>query len=203
MYDPDENCGVLSDFDLSLLQWELRVIGTDRTGTVPFMAIELLSKKYWEGKIHRFYHHELESFIWILAYVCLLYDRGIRKKNAAVDSWRTSDYGVCRMEKRDFYGNLDEELANQVQANYKTYWPTAQNLVRNLDMYQQTSANNPRPASDNLWERFNSVLRSTLPPNSIPDQEALLERLKSQKPSFEPLDETARQKLWAKYSIIA
>uniref|UniRef100_A0A8H7XYE1 Fungal-type protein kinase domain-containing protein n=1 Tax=Psilocybe cubensis TaxID=181762 RepID=A0A8H7XYE1_PSICU len=210
MYDPVDKCGVLSDFDLSLLQWEPRVIGTDRTGTVPFMAIELLSKKYWEGKIQRFYHHELESFIWILAYVCLLYDRGIRKKNESVDSWRTSDYKICSKEKRHFYGNLDEELANQVQANYKTYWPMAEDLLLNLHIYHAehqlqmfTSANNePRLASDNLWGRFNSVLSSTLPPNSIPDQDVLLGRLKAQKPSFEPSDENARQKLWAKYSTV-
>ncbi|KAH9478324.1 hypothetical protein JR316_0008777 [Psilocybe cubensis] len=211
MYDPDENCGVLSDFDLSLLQWEPRVIGTHGTGTVPFMALELLRKKYWEGKIQRFYHHELESFIWILTYVILLYDRGIRKKNEAVDSWRTSDYDMCRMQKRDFYFDSNQKLANQVQENYKTYWRMARQLLYNLVLchaehqgqMMRSSANNaPRLASDNLWERFNSVLRSTLPPNSILDQEDLLERLKSQKPSFEPLDETIRHTLQAKYSAI-
>ncbi|KDR79227.1 hypothetical protein GALMADRAFT_25577, partial [Galerina marginata CBS 339.88] len=69
MYDPDTQCGVLSDFDLSVLQWEPRVTGTEKMGSVPFMALEILTEDYWEGKVQRCYHHELESFIWILVYV--------------------------------------------------------------------------------------------------------------------------------------
>ncbi|KAF8881282.1 hypothetical protein CPB84DRAFT_1791916, partial [Gymnopilus junonius] len=38
MYDEDNGCGILTDFDLSLLQWEPRIFGTDRMGTIPFMA---------------------------------------------------------------------------------------------------------------------------------------------------------------------
>jgi Fungal protein kinase len=63
IYGPESKCGVLTDFDLSLLQWEPRVFGT------PFMAIDLLTDEYWEGTIKRYYHHELESFIWVI--VCL------------------------------------------------------------------------------------------------------------------------------------
>ena len=40
---PDLKCGVLTDFDLFILQWELRVIGTDRTVTIPCMAIDQLT----------------------------------------------------------------------------------------------------------------------------------------------------------------
>ncbi|KAF8881281.1 hypothetical protein CPB84DRAFT_1687298, partial [Gymnopilus junonius] len=69
MYDEETGCGVLTDFDLSLLQWEPRVFGTDRTGTIPFMALHLLQKGYWTGHEERYYHHELESFVWILPYV--------------------------------------------------------------------------------------------------------------------------------------
>ncbi|PPQ69533.1 hypothetical protein CVT26_001791 [Gymnopilus dilepis] len=103
MYDEDTKCGVLTDFDLCLLQWEPRTVGLDRTGTVPFMAIGLLNDEYWtKGKLVRRYHHELESFIWILPYVFLQYEGGIRKPNALVGPWSTSDYNVCRKEKQDF-----------------------------------------------------------------------------------------------------
>ncbi|KDR79225.1 hypothetical protein GALMADRAFT_1228876 [Galerina marginata CBS 339.88] len=102
MYDPDTQSGVLSDFDLSILQWEPRVVGTERTGTVPFMAIELLTKDYWEGKIPRYYHHELESFIWILVYVSLLYNDEIRQSNSGVNTWRTADYIACARNKLHF-----------------------------------------------------------------------------------------------------
>ena len=80
MYDPESKCGVLTDFDLSLR--EPRVSGTDRTGTVPFMAIDLLTDEYWEGTIKRYYHHELESFIWVIVFVFLLYQDGKRQSNS-------------------------------------------------------------------------------------------------------------------------
>ncbi|KAF9480256.1 hypothetical protein BDN70DRAFT_931918 [Pholiota conissans] len=136
MYDPETNCGVLSDFDFSILQWEPRVFGTDRTGTVPFMALALLKDDYWQGKIKRFFHHELESFVWILAYVSLLYDGGIRKRNADVDAWVTSDYINCRRVKEDFTAldNLNK-LAEKAQPNYKAYWPLVKYLCFELAAY--------------------------------------------------------------------
>ena len=76
MYDSELGCGVLTDFDLSILQWEPRVIGTDRTGTIPFMALDLLTAEYWSGLVKRYYYHELESFTWVLPYVCLCYQNG-------------------------------------------------------------------------------------------------------------------------------
>ncbi|KAF8881291.1 hypothetical protein CPB84DRAFT_1687299, partial [Gymnopilus junonius] len=59
MYDEEFKHGVLTDFDLSLPQWEPRVVGTDRTGTIPFIALDLLTADYWSGATTRFYHHEL------------------------------------------------------------------------------------------------------------------------------------------------
>ncbi|KAF8808817.1 hypothetical protein BYT27DRAFT_7136869, partial [Phlegmacium glaucopus] len=102
MYDPDLKCGVLTDFDLSIFQWEPRVIGTDPTGTIPFMAIDLLTEAYWQGLTKCLYRHELEAFIWILPYTFLLYRDGLRLRNKHVDPWRTSDYNTCRKEKSDF-----------------------------------------------------------------------------------------------------
>ncbi|KAF8881296.1 hypothetical protein CPB84DRAFT_1687276 [Gymnopilus junonius] len=72
MYDEDNGRGILTDFDLSLLQWQPRVFGTDRTGNIPFMALALLTDRYWDGRLERSYHHGLESFIWILPYVKFL-----------------------------------------------------------------------------------------------------------------------------------
>ncbi|KAF9480228.1 hypothetical protein BDN70DRAFT_624435 [Pholiota conissans] len=54
MYDPETRCGLLRDFDLPILQSEPRVFRTDRTGTVPFIAIDLLEGGYWQGKINGF-----------------------------------------------------------------------------------------------------------------------------------------------------
>jgi hypothetical protein len=46
------------------------------TGTVPFMAIELLTQEAIEGKVKHMYRHDAESFIWVLTWVCLHYRVG-------------------------------------------------------------------------------------------------------------------------------
>lgn len=53
--------GALNDWDLSSLDVPNRTIEHERTGTIPFMAIELLSS----SPVH-LYRHDLESFFWLL-----------------------------------------------------------------------------------------------------------------------------------------
>ncbi|KAF5330662.1 hypothetical protein D9619_005366 [Psilocybe cf. subviscida] len=103
MYDPIKGCGVLSDFDLSTMAWLERVPGDDRTGTIPFMALDLLSNSYWMGYRERCHHHELEAFIWILSVVFLAYrNRKRDPKNILTNDWFTSDYIVCAQKKAYF-----------------------------------------------------------------------------------------------------
>jgi hypothetical protein len=70
MYDIDETgepVGVVNDFDLAT--WvDHSTTNNDRTGTIPFMAIDLL-KGGLEGRIPRLYRHDMESFGWILTYI--------------------------------------------------------------------------------------------------------------------------------------
>ncbi|KAF8881295.1 hypothetical protein CPB84DRAFT_1735245 [Gymnopilus junonius] len=122
MYDEETGCGVLTDFDLSLLQWEPRVFGTDRTGTIPFMALHLLQKAYWNEGGERYYHHELESFVWILPYVFLLYQNSKRGRNSLIDAWRTSDYNVCFEKKLAFCSNKLRSAKSMVGADFKDCW---------------------------------------------------------------------------------
>ncbi|KJA25232.1 hypothetical protein HYPSUDRAFT_120560, partial [Hypholoma sublateritium FD-334 SS-4] len=53
-----------------------RVSGTARIGTIPFMALDLLVDRHWKGQSTRYYHHELESFVWMLPFVFLAYENG-------------------------------------------------------------------------------------------------------------------------------
>ncbi|KAL6300680.1 hypothetical protein BKA93DRAFT_711458, partial [Sparassis latifolia] len=62
MYDPDTQCGMLNDFDLTVIHegpGERMPAGKMRTGTVPFMALDLLTLGYYGGKIARLYCHDL------------------------------------------------------------------------------------------------------------------------------------------------
>ena len=76
MFDPATKRGVLSDFDLA------REGGPDRTpsvkddtGTLPFLALDLLNKQASEGLVPRRYRHDAESFAWCLIYICICMKR--------------------------------------------------------------------------------------------------------------------------------
>jgi hypothetical protein len=59
--------GVVIDFDLAT--WvDHPTTNNDRTGTIPFMAYDLLSGGL-ERRIPRLYRHDMESFVWVLTYI--------------------------------------------------------------------------------------------------------------------------------------
>ena len=59
--------GIVNDFDLATWVGH-STTNSDRTGTIPFMAIDLLNGGL-DRCIPRLYRHDLESFCWVLAYV--------------------------------------------------------------------------------------------------------------------------------------
>ena len=63
--------GILNDFDLATWVGH-RTTNNDRTGTIPFMALDML-KGELDGRIPRLYRHDLESFSWVLGYVTVAY----------------------------------------------------------------------------------------------------------------------------------
>ncbi|KAF8119507.1 hypothetical protein EV363DRAFT_1145673, partial [Boletus edulis] len=66
--------GVLNDFDLASIQET--ATGTERTGTVPFMALALLREEALQGNVRHACQHDAESFIWVLIWISLRYDDG-------------------------------------------------------------------------------------------------------------------------------
>ena len=122
MYHPTRKCGVLTDFDLTVFAWLTRIPGTDRTGALPFMALELLDDEYWKGNITRRYHHELEAFIWMLPFVFLAYDDGkFDRKAPFVVDWMTSDHNTCRDKKVGFANLKITPALALVKGAFKDY----------------------------------------------------------------------------------
>ncbi|KAI0328333.1 hypothetical protein GY45DRAFT_1306993 [Cubamyces sp. BRFM 1775] len=66
--DKDPVCAVLNDWDLGIdaKDANLTHAGFKVTGTVPFMAIDLLTEKGLDGRVAVLYRHDLEAFIWVL-----------------------------------------------------------------------------------------------------------------------------------------
>jgi hypothetical protein len=59
--------GVLNDYDLSSLETSAQgPQGDERTGTILFMAVDLLTQTGQQGEKQHLYRHDLESFMWVL-----------------------------------------------------------------------------------------------------------------------------------------
>ncbi|KAH0828595.1 hypothetical protein J3R83DRAFT_2897 [Lanmaoa asiatica] len=95
----DGPASVLNDFDLSMTEGSVR--GNECTGRIPFMAIKLLSKQGLAGKVNHKYEHNLESFLWVLLYICLCYDRGkvCDIGNCPFNEWVKVNGSTCGKKK--------------------------------------------------------------------------------------------------------
>ena len=74
MYNPATKRGVLNDFDLARIRIKGengKPTGKDNTGTMPFMALDLLFPRAFQGMVPRLYRHDAESFAWCLIYICI------------------------------------------------------------------------------------------------------------------------------------
>jgi len=100
--------GVLNDYDLSSSADAEGPQGNERTGTIPFMALDLLSDKGQRGEVQHLYRHDLESFMWVLVWVALRYKDGqlLPRKIRHFDKWATVDAEQCGKEKFFFLTNF-------------------------------------------------------------------------------------------------
>jgi hypothetical protein len=94
--------GVLNDYDLSSFKRD-GPSSLERTGTVPFMAVSLLTSEAMAGKVEHVYAHDAESFIWVLTWVCLRYEDGkLLSKNRPLEEWLKVDALRCAEQKAHF-----------------------------------------------------------------------------------------------------
>ncbi|CAG8767306.1 4183_t:CDS:1, partial [Acaulospora colombiana] len=78
--------GVLADFDLSSLEGKASS-NTKRTGSVPFMALDLLSDEAVSGEVAHDYCHDAEAFFWVGVYDTACYDVGRMIDNMVSAKW--------------------------------------------------------------------------------------------------------------------
>jgi hypothetical protein len=118
MYDKDNGCGILNDFDLAHLNGRPRPSGSDRTGTMPFMALNLLTVEAWNGKVERLYRHDCESFAWVLLWICCRYENGKEISHAPFEEFYT-DYKQCSQQKHTVLLNL---RLIRTTTSYRKFW---------------------------------------------------------------------------------
>lgn len=94
--------GVLNDYDLASLRSSANPLGNERTGTIPFMAIDLLSKNGQDGRVEHLYRHDMESFIWVLVWISVQYVDGERLFPGPLDGWAQVNASGCVEKKLRF-----------------------------------------------------------------------------------------------------
>jgi hypothetical protein len=78
--------GVLNDFDLTT--WEGDTAHSfERTGTLPFMALDLLTPEGQDGKLKHIYQYDLESFMWVFIWITCRYSQSGAVKSTQLDGW--------------------------------------------------------------------------------------------------------------------
>ncbi|KAF7420817.1 hypothetical protein PC9H_011335 [Pleurotus ostreatus] len=171
MCHPETRRGVLTDFDLSILQWEERVPGCDRTGTVPFMAFELLDDAYWNGDIVRYYHHEMEAFIWCLPFMCLGGFVGDSVRHEVISDWVKATPSQCLGKKAGFVKKI-RQYSSHVPLSFAACYQLA---------LQTKSWRDPKSSPMlGLEDAFISPL---------------IERLETHRPHFDGLDDSMKSEL--------
>ena len=104
MYDRHNgDRGILNDYDLARLSGRERPCDSERTGTMPFMALDLLAEEAGKGVIERRYSHDCESFAWVLFWICYRYDKGKEISNPPLGELITNDYTRCFEKKLPFF----------------------------------------------------------------------------------------------------
>jgi hypothetical protein len=97
--------GYLIDFDLASLAGR-DPHNLDRTGAMPFMALELLqSGGVRRAPVLHTYAHDAEAVCWVLLWLGVQYAAGKRVKHP-FDKWAMVDAGTCYMNKFSLFSDL-------------------------------------------------------------------------------------------------
>ncbi|KAL5354469.1 hypothetical protein ACLOAV_000558 [Pseudogymnoascus australis] len=130
----EEPAGRLIDLDLAKELDSVPSGASHRTGTMQFMAIEVL-----QGKGHT-YRHDLESFFYVLIWMCIRYghvdmdDRQTRKKSrplttSALRDWYTGNYRQIASTK---LGHMDKNGFEDIIAEFALRFENLKALAREL-----------------------------------------------------------------------
>jgi hypothetical protein len=176
--DKDTVIGVLADFDLSSLQGKY-ISKTERTGTVPFMALDLLSEKALAGEVEHDYGHEAEAYFWVGVYDTACYDNGLTVHDAVPAQWDSLGANAMRKEKKDYLSRLKEHDATPSQKDVWEGLSILRDALKERQIFERPTAPDPKLIS--VWlsigmeppQLFNASVQK---PNAVRDHFLLVKR---------------------------
>ncbi|KAG0697954.1 hypothetical protein DFH29DRAFT_810997 [Suillus ampliporus] len=151
--------GVLNDYDLSSTQ-NHSPSGRERTGTVPFMALDLLTKQAIAGEVEHLYQHDAESLIWVLGWVCLRYEGGkLLSKDRPLDEWLRVDAIGCSEKKYRFLSAGLRDQALRPSKSHQETWVIARKCL--VAIWSHNGPDGSTKMVDD--EAFQSLLKAYVP----------------------------------------
>ncbi|KAG8686429.1 hypothetical protein FRC11_008962 [Ceratobasidium sp. 423] len=115
---------VMNDWDLAHAEGKSEP-RADVIGTLPFMAIHLMSTIESGGEIKRIYYYDLESFMWILLWIFFGELKNIDSDRALAE-WRSSKRGTSYLAR---CGLLCHPIFTDMLEDWKDWSPLARALV--------------------------------------------------------------------------
>jgi len=150
--------GFLIDLDLAIKEKRLKISGAlDKTGTKVFMAIGALS-----GELHSFMH-DLESFFWVLFWVCIHYD-GPNEQPKVVSEFENWNFMTTGELAKMKSGTIDDE-ARFMETMLTNVTPYFQPLIPWLEELRMVVFPNDKKwkvEDEDLYERMREVLRKAM-----------------------------------------
>ncbi|KAF8869854.1 hypothetical protein BD779DRAFT_1681635 [Infundibulicybe gibba] len=168
MCDKTTNGGILNDFDLVQPRDHPFPSKTPWAGmAMPFMALDLLQTQ--NPNMKREYHHNVESFAWVLLWICCTYENGEEIRERPLQTFTQPDFHTTYEEKLVLHemGNL------KPTASYSNrYYCAALNILAEYNLRHFKAA---RKYHSNLHRRRTEPNRPESIPNELADIEANLQ----------------------------
>lgn len=131
--------GILNDFDLAAVMDPGKRCpprtGYERTGTLAFMALDLL--QYCDGEMSRWYRHDLESFTWVLYWEMFKFP---------YREWTEGTFSQVFSAKRSVMNAVSQQLPNlklqwKLDLRFITSWFWSWiNLIQTTNVEMTTAA---------------------------------------------------------------
>ncbi|VDC02062.1 unnamed protein product [Peniophora sp. CBMAI 1063] len=120
-------CGVLYDFDLVSTDFKSHdyTERLERTGTLPYMTLDLLRARYLNISSPHLYRHDLEAFYWMLVWTCSCIVDGkedTEGQRMEFGTWRKGDYRACHARKLQWEGGGPYYWEQLVQPSQMALW---------------------------------------------------------------------------------
>ncbi|OTA05751.1 hypothetical protein A9Z42_0064620 [Trichoderma parareesei] len=149
---PGDRKGFLIDLDLAIKEQRIKASGTKgKTGTRAFMAIGVLM-----GRQHSFMH-DLESFFWVLFWICVHYDGPDKARKSDFDEWNfMRDRNLAGAKLAIIYDS--ESFRDEAESSFTPFYAPLIPLMDRLRAVVFPNGQPQRQPDEGLYSAMSNVL---------------------------------------------